>query len=344
MSERRLWSIVLAGGEGSRRAETTAKVYGTRLPKQFLSFGQSRTFLQTTVERLRGLVPSERTVVVVAACHEAVALEQLAQFPGIEIVPQPRNVGTGPGVLLPLAHVLARDSRAMVALVPSDHDFRAPAKMRKALITAKRAARTGAGLVLIGARAESAASDLGWIVPERAPRRAAVSGIECFVEKPAPEDAARLYERGALWNTMLSVCPGDTLWALAHRHLPSQMALFDEYALSIGGALEAASRQDIYERLAPADFSRDLVAASTGLRVAAMDGAGWSDCGTPERLFAAFGEPAEASMPSSGIRVVRGAGSSPVSGVVGTLRDRGSRGVGSSPVSGVVGTLRDRGV
>jgi hypothetical protein len=48
--------------------------------------------------------------------------------------------------------------------------------------------------------------------------------------------------------------------------------------------------RQVYERLTPADFSRDLVAASRRLRVAAMDGAGWSDCGTPDRLVAALGE------------------------------------------------------
>ena len=65
MDERRLWGIVLAGGEGSRLAETTQRVYGSRVPKQFLSFGQNRTFLQATVDRLQGVIPPERTVVLV---------------------------------------------------------------------------------------------------------------------------------------------------------------------------------------------------------------------------------------------------------------------------------------
>jgi mannose-1-phosphate guanylyltransferase len=264
-------------------------MYGSRLPKQFLSFGQSRTFLQTTVDRLEGLVPPERTVAVVAACHEAIAREQLAEFAGIEIVAQPRNVGTGPGVLLPLLHVLARDSHAMVALVPSDHDFRTPAKMRQALLIAKRAARSGAKMVLIGARAECAASDLGWIVPKPAQGRSSVTSIETFVEKPGPDIAQHLFARGALWNTMLSVARGSALWRLGRQHMPAQAALFERYARSLGSLRAAECLRDVYERLEPADFSRDLVAASKGLRVTAMEGGGWSDCGTPERLAAAFG-------------------------------------------------------
>jgi mannose-1-phosphate guanylyltransferase len=288
MNERRLWAIILAGGEGSRLAETTRRMYGSPLPKQFLSFGQSRTFLQTTVDRLQGLVPPERMVTVVAACHEATARAQLAEFVGIEIVAQPRNVGTGPGVLLPLLHVLTRDGRADVALVPSDHDFRAPAKMRQAMLVAKRAARSGANMVLIGARAECAASDLGWIVPKQAQRRSSVKSIETFVEKPGPDAAERLFARGALWNTMLSVARGSALWRLGRQHLPAQVALLEEYASSLGSDRAAECLRDVYDRLEPADFSRDLVAASKGLRVTAMEDAGWSDCGTPERLAAAL--------------------------------------------------------
>jgi mannose-1-phosphate guanylyltransferase len=264
-------------------------MYGSRLPKQFLSFGKSRTFLQTTVDRLEGLVPPERIVVVVAACHEGLAREQLAEFPDLEIVAQPRNVGTGPGVLLPLTHVLARDSRAMVALVPSDHDFRSPAKMLEAILTAARAARSGANMVLIGARADCAAGDLGWIVPKPASRRASAAPIERFIEKPGPDIAQRLFARGALWNTMLSVARGSALWRLGRQHLPSQTALLEDYAKSLGSEHAAARLREVYDQLQPADFSRDLVAASRGLRVTAMEGAGWSDCGTPERLAAAFG-------------------------------------------------------
>ena len=155
-------------------------------------------------------------------------------------------------------------------------------------------------MVLIGARAEWAASDLGWIVPKRVRPRSPVSSIEAFVEKPEPTIAAGLLERGALWNTMLCVAQAAALWELARRHLPAQAALFEEYARSIGTDAAGPRLREVYDQLPAADFSRDLVAASEGLRVTAMDGAGWSDCGTPERLaaaFAGFGEAREAPEP-----------------------------------------------
>lgn len=298
MKQRRLWGIVLAGGEGSRLAETTQRVYGSHLPKQFLSFGQARTFLQATVDRLQALIPPERTVVVVASRHESLAREQLSEFEGIEFVAQPRNVGTGPGVLLPLVHVLKRDPQADVALVPSDHDFRSPAVMLQALRQAKRVVdTTRSSMVLLGARAESPASDLGWIIPKTPRRDGAVPSIRRFVEKPAPALADALFRQGALWNTMLSVSRGDALWHLGRLHLPRQAALFEDYARSAGAPDAASCLERLYERLLAADFSRDLVAASAGLRVASMIGAGWCDCGTPERLATAFGRDAGQGRP-----------------------------------------------
>lgn len=62
--------------------------------------------------------------------------------------------------------------------------------------------------------------------------------------------------------------------------------------LGHGGAAELL--EDIYRELPSADFSRDVVVAARELWVIPMMGAGWSDCGTPERLEAALADsPAE---------------------------------------------------
>lgn len=290
MKRRRLWAIVLAGGEGSRLVETTQRVYGCSLPKQFLSFGKQRTFLQSTVDRVRDLIPPERTVVVVASRYERLAREQLSDFSGIEFVAQPRNVGTAPGVLLPLVHVLKRDPRADVAIVPSDHAFRSPDAMLQAMDRAQRVVDVSrSSMVLLGAAAESPASDLGWIVTKKAREGVRARAVLKFVEKPPPPLADALFQQGALWNTMLSVSRGEALWQLARQHLPTAVALFERYASSPGSPCAAADLDRVYQQLAPADFSRDLVSVAGGLLATSIVGSGWSDCGTPERLSATFG-------------------------------------------------------
>src|SRR5882672_3243328 len=118
----RLWAIVLAAGEGRRLAPLTRALYGWELPKQFAVLHRGRSLLQTTIDRMVPLVPPERTVVVVGRAHRDLAKIQLAEHRGVEIVAQPRNLDTGPGILLPLTHVLVRDPGASVVILPSDHD------------------------------------------------------------------------------------------------------------------------------------------------------------------------------------------------------------------------------
>lgn len=276
-----LWAIVLAAGEGSRMTPLTRALYGRALPKQFAELDGKGTFLQRTLDRIAPLVPSSRTAVVVANEWDDLAREQLAGYPGSDLVLQPSNRGTGPGVLLPLAHVMAEDPDAVVVICPSDHHIRHPEVFVEALTNAVPVAdREPSGIVLLGAGADYAASDLGWIVPEPNGRR-----VQRFVEKP-PEPVARmLLEEGALWNTMVIVARASALWECARKLLPAQTRALERYRASIGTAAQTERLAEVYEDMVPADFSRDVLEHAERLAVVPLINSGWSDCGTPERLF-----------------------------------------------------------
>jgi mannose-1-phosphate guanylyltransferase len=282
-----LWAVVLAAGEGSRMASLTRALYGHERPKQFAALDSERTLIQLTMDRIAPLTPPSRTVVVVADAYEEMARTQLADYPGVEIVTQPANAGTGPGILLPLAHVLARDPQAHVAIYPSDHHVRRAGPFTEAVDRAVRVAATIGGVALLGAAADRPASDLGWIV--RGPRVAAEIGrawrVHRFVEKPPESVAELLLRTGSLWNTMVVAGAGEALWRLAGRHIPTQTQQFEEYRGQIGRPGARQAREQLYRRLAPADFSREVLQAASGLATVPLEDAGWYDCGTPERLL-----------------------------------------------------------
>lgn len=269
-------------------APLTRALYGHELPKQFAALDGERTLLQRTMDRIAPVTPPERTVVVVADSCQELARAQLAGYPGVEIVPQPLNLGTGNGILLPLAHVLARDPHAEVAIYPSDHHIRRPEPFREAVERAVRIARlSDGGVSLLGAAAERPATDLGWIV-----RGAALGGrldrawhVQRFVEKPAEALAMLLLGTGGLWNTMVIAGGARTLWELCRRHIPEQTRAFDAYLLQVGGANLRHSREVLYRYLLPADFSREVLQLARGLAVVPLIDSGWFDCGTPERLL-----------------------------------------------------------
>lgn len=279
-----LWAVVLAAGKGTRMSEVTHLLCGRPLPKQFAPLVSERTLLQGTLDRIAPVIPPERTVVVVAEGHEEVARAQLADMPGIEIVSQPRDLGTGPGIMLPLAHVLARAPSANVAIFPSDHHFERAEPLRNALLNAAVAAdEAPSGIALLGARAEHPASDLGWIVPFGGPK-GGPSLVARFVEKPPERTAKMLMEAGGLWNTMMMVGKASAFWRLCRAHLPQQTQAFGHYLERVQVGDAAAHRDLLYRTIPAADFSRGVLEKAAGLAVLPLVNSGWFDCGTPERL------------------------------------------------------------
>jgi mannose-1-phosphate guanylyltransferase len=284
-----LWAVVLAAGEGSRMAPLTRALYGHELPKQFAALDGEKTLLQRTMDRIAPITPPERTVVVVSTAHEQLARTQLQDYPGVEIVTQPMNIGTGPGILLPLSHVLARDPRADVAVYPSDHHVRRTEPFCEAVSRAVRiAALSEGGVALLGAAAERPAVDLGWIV-----RGNRLGGqldraweVHRFVEKPPEPLAMLLLGTGGLWNTMVIAGKGRAIFELGRRYIPEQTRAFDGYLKQVGQPNEQQARDILYRQMMPADFSREVLQVARGLAVVPLIDSGWFDCGTPERLFA----------------------------------------------------------
>jgi mannose-1-phosphate guanylyltransferase len=279
-----LWAVVLAAGKGSRMTEVTHMLCGRPLPKQFVPLVSDRTMLQATLDRIAPLIPPERTVVVVAEGHEALAEAQLCEMPGVEIVSQPRDLGTGNGVLLPLSHVVAREPNARVAIFPSDHHFERPEPLRRALLAGLEAAEEApSGVALLGAEADYPAADLGWIMPAGS-GPGGVGLVGRFVEKPPEKIARLLLEAGGLWNTLMMVGEAAAFFRLCRTHLPQQTHAFTQYLARAHGADAATLRQRLYRSLPAADFSRGVLERAAGLAVVPLLDSGWFDCGTPERL------------------------------------------------------------
>lgn len=280
-----LWGIVLAAGEGLRLAPFTRALHGDDLPKQFASLCGDRTFLQRTMDRIAPLFPPCRTVVVVGDAREQLAHDQLHGYEGVTIVAQPADRGTGPGILLPLAHVRSREPSAAVVIFPSDHHVRRPGVFLDAVSRAVVSSESSpSGVALVGATADSAATNLGWILPD--PGKSSRAGrplpVKAFVEKPQATLAKELLASGGLWNTLVVAGHAEAMSRLLARHMPSQSLEFDRYRARIGRADERSALDDVYGRLEPADFSRAVLQRARGLAVVPMMGAGWSDCGTPE--------------------------------------------------------------
>lgn len=284
-----LWSVVLAAGSGRRLASVTG---GT--PKQFWRSDARPSLLQATLSRLAPIAPPRRTTVVIDRTHRRfVPPAGPDAWPAERIVLQPEDRGTAAGVLLALTPVLDHAPDAVVVLTPSDHGVADPRYFRAGLREAAAAVRAGeVGAVLFGAQPSGPVTDYGWITPGPGYRTAddgPLRHVAAFVEKPSAERATELFAGGAVWNTMVMVARVDALLDMFRSHLPELAETFAAYRCLPADEREA-SLGACYAELQPADFSRDVLTRTSGLAVYTWnEPMGWSDLGTPDRLWRWFG-------------------------------------------------------
>ena len=277
-----VWALILAAGEGSRLRDLTSDAGGAAVPKHYCTLQGGPTLLQTTVRRAQGFASLLNTAVVVAGHHRSWWQRDLQALPPDNIVVQPRNCGTGNGILLQLLHVHRHDPDALVVLLPADQFVADEAVLARAIrVAVAEVRRAPESLLLLGIQPGAADPHLGYIVPAAASEGAALAVSE-FIEKPPAPLARQLIARGALWNAFIVVASAATLLRLYQQHMPGvvgamQRALADRVDPS--RALAA-----LYECLPTVDFSRDLLADSAALplRVLPVPQCGWSDLGTPE--------------------------------------------------------------
>jgi mannose-1-phosphate guanylyltransferase len=118
------WAIVLAGGEGTRVQSFLAELCGGSGIKQFCTILGNRSMLQQTIKRVETLTSRDRILVSLNSRHRREATEQLLDLPPENLIFQPTNLDTAPGILLPLAHISYWDPGAIVAVFPSEHFIR----------------------------------------------------------------------------------------------------------------------------------------------------------------------------------------------------------------------------
>src|SRR5258706_10371587 len=140
MSKQRHYGLILAGGRGTRFWPLSRR----NRAKQVLSVVGESTLIESTVERLSPLIPSQRLWVLTNSHLRAEIVRQLPQVPEEQILAEPEQKNTAPAIGL-AAHILQSiDKDSVMGVFPSDHVILKPPRYLQFLRRAFKAAGQGA--------------------------------------------------------------------------------------------------------------------------------------------------------------------------------------------------------
>lgn len=288
------WAIILAGGDGTRLRDLTRRIAGDDRPKQFCPLLGEETLLGETRRRVALGVPASRTVFSVTTAHERFYAPLLADVSPRQIVAQPKNRGTAPAMLYALLRVAAVAPNDSVAIFPSDHyvsddeAFMAHVERAFGLAVARPDLVT-----LLGVSPDRPETEYGWIEPAQpvlGPQGWPLYRVRRFWEKSAPDLARTLLEDGCLWNSFVMVGRVASLLDLIDHALPDLARALQPLRRVLRTHAEASVAETVYDRLPPADFSREVLGRNPEhLAVLPVRGVEWSDLGHPERVLARRG-------------------------------------------------------
>ena len=154
------WAVILAGGSGTRFWPLSTP----ENPKQLLPLAGSVSTAEESIDRLTGLIPRERILVVTGAAL-ATQIQQRLQLPQTNILVEPRAASTAPALIWATWEAQRRDPEAEVLSLHADWAVGDAAAFRRTADIALTIARQHDCLVTVGVVPSRPETGYGYIVP-----------------------------------------------------------------------------------------------------------------------------------------------------------------------------------
>ncbi len=263
-----VWSVLLAGGVGSR----FWPVSRARRPKQLLDLFGEGPMLRATLERVLPIAPPERTIVVTSETLAPTIRALLPEVPAAQILAEPSGKNTAPAIAWAAQVALAKDPAATLMVLPSDHHIADVPGFRATI--ARALSLSDSHLVTIGIVPTHPETGYGYI-HRGAPITPEVSGVRAFVEKPDLATALTYLAGGEhLWNAGMFFMSARLFMDELATHRPTLAAQIvgTQNILDVWPSLESVSI--------------DYAVMERSTKIATVPGSfGWSDVGNWRSLY-----------------------------------------------------------
>ncbi|MBO6222508.1 MAG: mannose-1-phosphate guanylyltransferase [Bacteroidales bacterium] len=281
------YCIIMAGGVGSRFWPVSRYAH----PKQFLDIlGTGRSFLQTTVDRFKRIVPVENILIVSAKQYEGLIAQQVPEIPKDNVLLENRKRNTAPCIAYATYKLYKKDPSATVVVTPADHLILNEDVFLETVETVLNHACTSDALFTLGIKPTRPETQYGYIQANKA-KAEIVSGhasyqVKTFTEKPDLEMAKVLFSSGEfLWNSGIFIWNLKTIKKEMETHIPDIAASFADIAEYYYTDREQEKVDEVYDACASISIDYGVMEKTSMCRVFEAS-FGWSDLGTWESLYA----------------------------------------------------------
>lgn len=274
----------MAGGGGTRLWPLSRKAH----PKQMLSLIEDRSLFQSAIDRVDGILPPERILVVTVSEQADQLREQAPEIPAENFLLEPMPRGTASVVGLAAVALKQRDPDAVMAVLTSDH-YIGNQECYQALLRAAHQVAQDGYLVTLGIAPTFPATGYGYIqqgeLIDTYLDQPVYHALK-FKEKPDDTQARMMLESGDhTWNSGMFVWKVSQILDEFDRQMPDLAGKLAE----IQRAWDSPDRQATLERVWPSlqveTIDYGVMEGARQVAVIPAKGLNWSDVGSWDSLF-----------------------------------------------------------
>lgn len=237
------YAVILAGGSGERFWPLSTQAR----PKQFVSLFGGRALIRHAVDRLEGLIPPERIIIITAANLVEPSAAACDCLPRENIIGEPCRRDTAAASALACGIVAARDPDGIAIILTADQLMTEVDAFRLLLADSVEIAQEEGSIVTIGIEPDYPATGFGYIEAGdtlQSETKTTFSKAKRFIEKPDLETAKAYLEAGNFyWNAGMFIWSVKTMATAVKKNVPGLEPL-----LTLPS--EAKSQEELIAKLA----------------------------------------------------------------------------------------------
>ncbi len=275
-----LTALIMAGGQGTRfwplsRADR---------PKQFLKLTDNQlTMLQSTVQRLKGIVAEERVFIATNEEYRQAISEQLPVIPEDNIIIEPCKRDTAPAVGLSTLYIEEKYPGATMVILPADHLIEDEDRFSQLVEKAVMIAAKERNLITLGIKPTRPETGYGYIHCGKLYHTIDedhVYKVESFTEKPDQVTAVKFFKDDSyLWNSGMFIWQTGTILHKIKEYMPE---LYDSLMV-MKGALGTGQEKEIikkeFDKIEGVSIDYGIMEKADDIYVLPAD-FGWDDLGS----------------------------------------------------------------